>query len=485
MQQDDYDFQGQGFGGMIEACLSASVNLTYSNFLIPYNIGGVLVAKNTGFDKARSEQVGDKVNINNQIVDINETPDSNLEIAPDSVLSLKDSYQGKDASLSFLSLQSDLSIVRNEVDWLTKNSLSDAGVDLNSIVLERGYTSGFGIVAESVGLMEIRKEHIPILAKFEKDLFNMIKLLLNHEEDIEEYYPDEAELSIDYTEPTFPRTIEEIQKERDMKIKQNTISYIDLIKEDNVDITDDKMAMQKLMENYKINKEVESIFGISGSSVFNAQNEDEENAEAEEPAEDDDNDNETWGAKGRGRSESMNTIKELDMPNDRQFSYWDCGDAVVVTALARFGIEPNPESLIDELGSTQDWGTEPESIKKVLEDYGLTVELEEMTIDDIKNYINKDIPIILDIQAWHFEDGREYDYSDEWNDGHYVTAYGYTETGIKLKDPSSLANRELSWEELEKRWHDVDREGNKLYKIGIAYYGLPVTYSNDKTESLG
>jgi ABC-type bacteriocin/lantibiotic exporter with double-glycine peptidase domain len=177
--------------------------------------------------------------------------------------------------------------------------------------------------------------------------------------------------------------------------------------------------------------------------------------------------------------------KEIDIPNDRQFSYWDCGDAVVVIALARFGIEPNPESLIEELGSNEDWGTEPENIKQVLESYSLDVELKEMTTKDVKNYIDQDIPVILDIQAWHFEDGTEYDYSDEWNDGHYVTAYGYTEKGIKLKDPSSLANRELSWEELETRWHDVDREGNELHNIGIAYYGLPVTYSSDKTEALG
>jgi ABC-type bacteriocin/lantibiotic exporter with double-glycine peptidase domain len=173
------------------------------------------------------------------------------------------------------------------------------------------------------------------------------------------------------------------------------------------------------------------------------------------------------------------------MPNDRQFSYWDCGDAVVVSALARFGIEPNPEVLVKDLGSTVDWGTEPESIKSVLESYGLTVDLKEMTIEDVKNYIDNNIPVILDIQAWHFDTPQEYDYTNEWQDGHYVTAYGYTENTIKLKDPSSLTNRELTFEELQKRWHDVDKQGNKIYNIGIAYYGLPVTYSSEKTEAIG
>ena len=479
IRRDNYDFQGHGLEWMVEACLSASVNLTYSNFLIPFNIGGILVIKNILLDKAKKEQEPDKkVQIGGQAVDMSDDNNSTIEISPDSVLSLKESYQGKDISLEYLSLQSDLSIVRNEADWLTKNSLSDAGVDLNSIVLERGYTSGFGIVAESVGLMELRKEHIPVLAKFEKDLFKMIRLILKHEDDIQEYYPDEAELSIDYQEPTFPRTIEEIAKEREMKIKQNTRSYLDLIKEDNVDIKDNELAKKKLIENYQINKEFESIFGLGNAgSVFGG-----------------------GGKGGRGRSEphEMGTQidslspdgeglknSEIDLPNDRQFSYWDCGDAVVVSALARFGIEPNPESLIVDLGSTVDWGTEPESIKFVLESYGLTVDLKQMTIDDVRKYIDNNIPVILDIQAWHFEDGKEYDYSNEWNDGHYVTAYGYTENTIKLKDPSSLVNRELSFEELQKRWHDVDRQGNKLYNIGIAYSGLSVTYSSKKTEAIG
>ena len=476
MRHDNYEFQGHGMEGMVETCLSASVNLTYSNFLIPYNIGGVLIAKNTSLEKANKPITPDqRVQLNGQEVNMSDVEDSSIEIASDSVLSLKDSISGKEASLTFLSLQTDLSIVRNEIDWLLKSSQSDAGIDLNSIVLERGYTSGFGVVMESIGLMEIRKGHIPILLKFEKILFKLIKILLNHEEDIEEFYPEEAELTIDYQEPAFPRTIDETQKEREMKIKQNTISYLDLIKEDNIDITDNDMARRKLEENYKINRKYESYFGVSGSDVFS----DDEDTEEDEDTEDSEE------IETPETPELTNIGKELDLPNDRQFSYWDCGDSVVVTALARFGIEPNPESLITDLGSTQDWGTEPESIKSVLESYGLTVELKEMTAEDLKQYIDNNISVILDIQAWHFDEPSDYDYTDEWEDGHYVTVYGYTETGVKLKDPSSLTNRELTWEELQKRWHDVDKKGNRLYNIGIAYYGLPITYNSKKTEVIG
>jgi hypothetical protein len=258
MKHDSYDFQGCGMEGMAETCLAASVNLTYSNFLMPYNIGGILIAKNTSFESAKESAEGAVV-INGQQVDMNGQKDNAIEVSPDSIISLKESYGGKDASLDFLRLNSSLNVVRDEADWLTKNSLSEAGVDLNAIVLERGYTSGFGIVAESAGLMEMRKEHIPILSRFENELFNIIRIILNNEHSIYEFYPDSVEFSIDYQEPTFPRTVDEIVRERDMKLKLNTISLLDVVKMDNMDITTDDEARQRLKDNYAINKEFGNI----------------------------------------------------------------------------------------------------------------------------------------------------------------------------------------------------------------------------------
>jgi predicted double-glycine peptidase len=320
---------------------------------------------------------------------------------------------------------------------------------------------------------------------------------------MEDYFDEEAELYIDYQEPTFPRTIEEMDKEREMKLKYNTINIFDIAKEDNLDITSNEEARQLLEENRKINEKYKpSAFGFGGINSLDESVEEEtesEETEKYEPTEKELEQGYYVADLGDGATYTAEILekpfevtgskelgsKELDMPNDRQFSYYDCGDAVVITALARFGIEPNPENLIDDLGTTQDWGTEPKNIKSVLESYGLTVEMKPMTFQDIKNYIDNDIAVILDIQAWHDEDITYYDYTDEWEDGHYVNVYGYTETTVKLKDPSSMMNRELTWVELQRRWHDVDREGNKFYNMGIAYWGLPIKWGSDKTEAIG
>ena len=45
MKRDNYDFQGNGLEWMVESCLAASVNRVYTNYLIPFCVGGIFVAK--------------------------------------------------------------------------------------------------------------------------------------------------------------------------------------------------------------------------------------------------------------------------------------------------------------------------------------------------------------------------------------------------------------------------------------------------------
>jgi len=45
-----------------------------------------------------------------------------------------------------------------------------------------------------------------------------------------------------------------------------------------------------------------------------------------------------------------------------------------------------------------------------------------MTLNDIRNFIDNGIPIIVLIQAWA---ESLVDYSQDWEDGHYAVAIGY------------------------------------------------------------
>ncbi len=101
-----------------------------------------------------------------------------------------------------------------------------------------------------------------------------------------------------------------------------------------------------------------------------------------------------------------------------------------------------------------------------------------MSLDDVKSYVKKEIPVILLLQAW-FEN-KKTNWVNDWSDGHYVVAIGYLKDKIIFEDPSSFKRTYLKYNELEERWHDVDSDGHKYFHYGIAIYGKPKKYDRDK-----
>ena len=51
-----------------------------------------------------------------------------------------------------------------------------------------------------------------------------------------------------------------------------------------------------------------------------------------------------------------------------------------------------------------------------------------MSYDDLEGFIDKKKPVICLIQAWNGD--SDYDYSKDWEDGHYVIAIGYDKNNI-------------------------------------------------------
>lgn len=101
-----------------------------------------------------------------------------------------------------------------------------------------------------------------------------------------------------------------------------------------------------------------------------------------------------------------------------------------------------------------------------------------MTIDDIKEYLKKSIPVIIVLQAWAKK--RKVNWEKDWIDGHYVVAIGYTKDKVLFEDPSSFKRTYLKYDELEKRWHDVDVNGKKYYHHGIAIFGKKSQFNRDE-----
>lgn len=170
----------------------------------------------------------------------------------------------------------------------------------------------------------------------------------------------------------------------------------------------------------------------------------------------------------------------LQLPNLRQTYDYDCGPTALQSVLGYYGMEIRKEHVIEH-AKTSDEGTSVEGLLDTAKKYGLTTEAREMTLEDIKNYIDKKIPVLLVLQAW--AEREVIDWKTNWEDGHYVVAIGYTDNTVIFEDPASIYLTYLSYPELEQRWHDRVH-GKKYEHFGIAFTGKEPSFDREKMVHL-
>lgn len=155
-------------------------------------------------------------------------------------------------------------------------------------------------------------------------------------------------------------------------------------------------------------------------------------------------------------------VKSAEVPHVRQEEPYYCGVAVVKSLVDN---GEDQDELAKDLHTTESGGTDPHNILKTLKDKGISASLTKgMTIEELKRNLDNGTPVVLMIQDY----GDKDDYSDDWKDGHYVIAKSYEGDTLTLEDPASdNASRTMSLKELQERWHDVDKDGEKYVNSGI------------------
>ncbi|MDD5290918.1 MAG: cysteine peptidase family C39 domain-containing protein [Patescibacteria group bacterium] len=160
-------------------------------------------------------------------------------------------------------------------------------------------------------------------------------------------------------------------------------------------------------------------------------------------------------------------MKMINVPELIQTYIWDCGPKALQSVFAYYGIHAREEDIIKIAGTTRN-GTPISGMKKAVKKYGLKSAAGKMTIEEVKSYINRGIPVILLLQAWPKKKIK--DWSRHWDDGHYVVVVRYTARRIIFEDPWVLSRSYLTYEELAERWHDRIG-GRRYYSFGMAVYG--------------
>lgn len=176
----------------------------------------------------------------------------------------------------------------------------------------------------------------------------------------------------------------------------------------------------------------------------------------------------------------------LPIPIVQQSTDYSCGAAALLAVLQYWNAyDGNESSLYPLLNTTPEDGTEPDKIASLAADLGLRASYKDgMTIDELHEALNKGRTVILDIQAWHEAEtrkqgprlpGREPNWRELWEDGHYVVLIALDDEFAYFMDPSAgPAYGFIPIPELLDRWHDYeDRNGRvwRYYNLGITIYG--------------
>ena len=161
------------------------------------------------------------------------------------------------------------------------------------------------------------------------------------------------------------------------------------------------------------------------------------------------------------------STKTIDYPSLRQSTDYSCGvtatKSVLVYCLGNKNDKPESD-LFSQLNVSKKSGVDPQTIVAFLKSKGVNVELKKLTIEDLKQNISDNNPIIICIQAW----GKQKDYTNVYKEGHYVTVIGYNDEGFIFEDPSiSAQSGFIKYKDLDSRWHDIDKNGKRYDHMGI------------------
>ena len=153
--------------------------------------------------------------------------------------------------------------------------------------------------------------------------------------------------------------------------------------------------------------------------------------------------------------------------------------------LSFYGISTNEYDVLRIARTDPQKGTSLQGILAVAKHFQLSAEVKEMSLEELKQYLDRKIPVILLLQAWPKKKIK--DWKKHWSDGHYVVAIGYDQQKIYFEDPYSVLRTFLRYKELGERWHDLVglnwgsvRKEQKRSNLAIIVQGRKSKYSSTK-----
>lgn len=183
--------------------------------------------------------------------------------------------------------------------------------------------------------------------------------------------------------------------------------------------------------------------------------------------------------------EDLEHAVRIHLPSVRQGDSYDCGSACLRSVCEFFKVGPEDQKeFIKSCKSDKKKGTKPEDIIRAARSFGLSVKpVHGMKIEQLKQFIDLERPVIVCMQAWDESGEKEKSYN-KLEMGHYVVAIGHDDDKIYFEDPMMAGERgSLPHKEFMARWHDKDAEGKVYNRFGIVLW-KPMGFEKPEEQKL-
>lgn len=190
------------------------------------------------------------------------TPET-MVMGPWAILQLK-VPQGFKGEIGTLQLQTDPEAVWRVIENRIFYILAQNGVPPSSYQLSRSPQSGISMKIERRALEEIRENDIEYYRDFEISLFEITMVVNNSHS--QEQIPDDAKFSVDFAEPKYDYTIQEVIQEETHELSNNLTTAGKLLMKRNPDLNLVE-AEREIEENRRANTPVAPVPGIIGDAL--------------------------------------------------------------------------------------------------------------------------------------------------------------------------------------------------------------------------
>lgn len=158
----------------------------------------------------------------------------------------------------------------------------------------------------------------------------------------------------------------------------------------------------------------------------------------------------------------------LDLKPYRREIKFFCGPASLKIVLDYYGVSVPEQEIAKAANATREKGASAKGLVKAAEYFGFNAFFkEDSTLDDLRYYLDKKIPVIVD---WFWED-----------DGHYGVVIGIDKKNIIFRDPSLWKIKKMPLTMFEDVWFDFTGKDRKREHM-VQQLIIVVTPKNNKPD---